>query len=50
MKEYVIPTVLVAVSVVSLSLVAVSMLDLLGDGLNISGVCIDNLHIYRKHC
>lgn len=50
MKEYVITAILVALSVLSLSLVAVSMFDLLSDGLNISGVCIDNLHIYRNHC
>ncbi len=50
MKRCVIPTVLFVVSLASFSFVVVSVFDLLGEGLYIGGICIDNISIYHNHC
>ncbi len=50
MKEYVIPTILVAVSIMSLSFVATYLFELLGHGvINIGGLCVDGIHIYPDY-
>ncbi|MGK4441931.1 hypothetical protein ACSMDF_00975 [Yersinia enterocolitica] len=50
MKEYVIPTILVAVSIMSLSFVAAYLFELLSHGvIEIGGLCVDGIHIYPDY-